>query len=65
MSKPVMFAVHVQHPAIDDGAGGSVPNFIFLGTVLADDELTALAEAQAVFGESHAVNLITVEPLED
>ena len=63
MSKPVMFAVHVQHPAIDDGAGGSVPNFIFLGTAEAEDETDALRGAQQVFGESHAVNLITVERL--
>ena len=62
---PSMFAIHVQHPCIELESGKVIPNFKFLGTVLADDAETALAGAQEVFRETHCPALLTVEPLED
>lgn len=61
----IMYVVHVQHPCIELESGKVIPNFKFVGTVLAYDGEEALTIAKATFCDVHCPALLTVEPLED
>lgn len=58
------YVVEVQHPCIEH-EGVVYPNFLYLGTVLAEDAEDALAVAKSEWKHAHAPALLTVTPLED
>lgn len=57
-----MYAVEVQHPALEH-KGETIPNIVYLGTVIAEDAEAALAEAKVAWGDTHAPALLMVTPL--